>query len=695
MSTWFWPLLDATPHMAGVIERTPSLGLSDDSAVDSSSGRTTPEMYPQYALPAAAEQSPSDVPTLPSLPDIIDARTAASVPIRNVCCIGAGYVGKQSTYATQRNKYSPKSLAGGPTAAMIALHNPNVRVTVVDRDEKRIRAWKSRHLPIHEPGLNDIVRLARDGTKACTAADAAEIPGNVVLPARQPNLFFSTAGPATIADADMILISVNTPTKLRGLGAGRATDMTALEGAVREIAQHAKAGAILVEKSTVPCKTGQLIKDIVCIVFKAYGESLLTLQQVEAHRPGVNFPVLSNPEFLSEGTAIRDLMQPDRVIIGCESTISGHRAAAALANLYASWVPRSKIAPINIWSSELCKLVANAMLAQRISSINSISAICEKTGANVSEIAKSVGLDARIGSQFLKAGLGFGGSCFRKDIASLTYLAESLGLHEVSDYWQQVLTMNDYQRSRFARNVISKLNNSLRGKKIAILGYAFKKDTGDARESPALDVLRILLEESPASVAIYDPLCSAEDIQRELRAISGGDDLLKPNGPVQIIADPYQACENSNAILVLTDWDMFKNTKVHSAPVKTVPQVDGLASSPADLLHLHDKLEKFKPKATSPPTPPMTPKMRSLTSRLDSYLISEPACPAECAQCSSQASGNGSIDTLAGLKPLNWSRIFSIVKEPRWVFDGRAVLDAQFMESLHFRIEVLGRASKY
>lgn len=549
-------------------------------------------------------------------------------------------------------------------------------MTVVDRDETRIRAWKGRHLPIREPGLVDVVRLARDGA---SEADAEFKDGLEALDAdarisRLPNLFFSTACTETIARADMILVSVNTPTKKRGLGAGRATDMAAFEGAIRDVAMHARSGTILVEKSTVPCKTGQLIKDI-----------------LEAYRPGIVFPVLSNPEFLSEGTAIRDLMQPDRVIIGCESTISGHRAAAALANLYAAWVPRNKIAPINIWSSELCKLAANAMLAQRISSINSISAICERTGADVSEIAKSIGMDARIGSQFLKSGLGFGGSCFRKDIASLTYLAESLGLPEVAGYWQQVLTMNNFQRDRFARSVISSLNNTLRGKKIAILGYAFKKNTGDARESPALDVIRILLEESPRRVAIFDPLCNEADIRNELRVLEDGYPLMKPEGPVEILADPYAACSDSNAVLVLTDWDMFKNTKPIVAAKPPAEEVaEGLdGASPATVLRLPPQPQKL----ASLPTPPRTPKMSTLPSELEDRLFPEPPCPADCAECKASAQSGSAVKDIS--TPLDWARISKSVKEPRWVFDGRGILEANAMVAMGLRLETLGRASLY
>ncbi|KXL49845.1 hypothetical protein M433DRAFT_437302 [Acidomyces richmondensis BFW] len=568
----------------------------------------------------------------------------------------------------------------------MALHNPDVRVTVVDRDQKRIDAWSGRHLPIHEPGLVEVVRMARDGyverggrkenqRRAWAPAGAAALNDDAVESRRKPNLFFSTACIDTIKHADMCLISVNTPTKLRGVGAGRATDMSAFESACREIAMHAKAGTILVEKSTVPCKTGQLIKDI-----------------MEAYRPGVVFPVLSNPEFLSEGTAIRDLMQPDRVVIGCESTISGHRAAAALSNLYAAWVPRSKIAPVNIWSSELCKLAANAMLAQRISSINSISAICERTGADVGEIAKSIGMDPRIGPQFLKAGLGFGGSCFRKDIASLTYLAESLGLPEVAAYWQQVLTMNNFQRDRFARHVIATLNNSLRGKKVTILGYAFKKNTGDARESPALDVIRVLLEEGPRSIAIYDPLCSESDIKRELTVLETDFALFQPEGPIDVLSDPYAACTDAHAVLVLTDWDMFKVGKPQHVPSKPTVLQDYLdGATPAALLGLS---QMQYASVNKPPTPPRSPKSNSLPFDLAIQLIPEPPCSAECRECTS--SGDIGVsrqrDTSTALR---WDDISKLVKEPRWVFDGRGILDDRAMVALGFRLETLGRASMY
>lgn len=321
-----------------------------------------------------------------------------------------------------------------------------------------------------------------------------------------------------MAEADIVFLSVNTPTKYTGIGAGRATNMVALEGATRDIAMAAKPGAIIVEKSTVPCRTAQIVRDT-----------------LEVHRPGVEFEILSNPEFLAEGTAIRDLLNPDRILIGSSQTPSGLAAAATLKEVYAAWVDRSKIVTVNLWSSELAKLVANAMLAQRISSINTVSAICEQTGADVDEIAKAIGLDGRLGSKFLKAGLGFGGSCFKKDILSLCYLADTLHLEEVADYWMQVLTINEFQRNRFVKRVVSNLHGTLIGKKITIFGYAFKKDTSDTRESPAVEVVKSLLADNPSEIAIFDPLCNPEDVKDEIKRLfaTTGLKLLKPDGPIE------------------------------------------------------------------------------------------------------------------------------------------------------------------
>jgi UDPglucose 6-dehydrogenase len=383
--------------------------------------------------------------------------------------------------------------------------------------------------------------------------------------------------------------------------------------------------------------------------------------------------VLSNPEFLSEGTAVENLMHPDRVLIGSSNTIQGRRAAAALAKVYAAWVPRSKILNTNVWSSELSKLVANAMLAQRISSINSISAICEATGADVQEIARSIGSDPRIGPQFLKAGLGFGGSCFRKDVGSLIYLAKSLGLHEVGDYWNQVLTINNLQRSRFATKVISRMNGTLTGKKITLLGFAFKKNTSDTRESVAIDIVKILLEEMPAEIAIFDPCCSPENIQKELNQLydSFNSGHSRRHHIINVCTDPYQACLNANAILIVTDWDMFRTKPLTfdlNGSKQSQPLEEHQNGFPGlDTCH----------QAPGVSTPPVI---------VHKYLP-EPPCPSNCPECGQPFPGFN-LD-----QDFEWARILYHMKNPKWVFDGRGILDVVEMERLGAKVEVLGRRS--
>jgi len=415
----------------------------------------------------------------------------------NICCIGAGYV-------------------GGPTMAMIALKCPEHRVTVVDINADRIAAWNSDELPIYEPGLDEVVREARGR-----------------------NLFFSTEVDEGIAEADMIFISVNTPTKTYGVGAGRAADLKFIERCARRIAEVAKGNIIVVEKSTLPVRTAESIRRI-----------------LEGCGGDFTFQVLSNPEFLAEGTAMADLDAPDRVLIGGEQTPEGEQAAQTLADVYAHWVPRERIITTNVWSSELSKLTANAFLAQRVSSINAISALCEATEADVEEVARAIGTDSRIGPKFLRSSVGFGGSCFQKDILNLVYLCEHFGLPEVAAYWEQVIVMNDYQKQRFVRRLVRTLFNTVSGKKIAILGFAFKKDTNDTRESPAIYVCRDLLEEQ-ANVHIYDPKVKPEQVFRDLGQSAQNDDG-QPNEDIIIETDPYEACKDAHAIAVLTEWDQFK-----------------------------------------------------------------------------------------------------------------------------------------
>ena len=408
-----------------------------------------------------------------------------------ICCIGAGYV-------------------GGPTMAMIAHKCEAHSVTVVDINEARIAAWNSDNLPIYEPGLDEIVKAARG-----------------------KRLFFSTDVDTAIREADMIFMSVNTPTKTYGVGAGRAADLRYIEKCARKIAEVSEGDKIVVEKSTLPVRTAESIKSI-----------------LHANAKGRKFQILSNPEFLAEGTAIADLENPDRVLVGGDPSPEGQAAIQKLVDVYASWVPREKILTTNLWSSELSKLTANAFLAQRISSINAISALCEATGANVDEVAHSIGTDSRIGPKFLKSSVGFGGSCFQKDILNLVYLCEHFGLPEVAAYWNGVIEMNDYQKHRFGRRVISTLYNTVADKKIAVLGFAFKKDTNDTRESAAIYVCGDLLEEQ-ANVAIYDPKVPESQIRDDLNVSADFSALT-------VCTDAYEACKNAHAVLILTEWDEFK-----------------------------------------------------------------------------------------------------------------------------------------
>ena len=410
----------------------------------------------------------------------------------NICCIGAGYV-------------------GGPTMAMIALKCPDIQVNVVDMNAARIAAWTSGNLPIYEPGLDDVVKQALGR-----------------------NLHFSTDVAGHIKKADIIFVSVNTPTKTYGVGAGRAADLRFIESVARTIADQAESGKIIVEKSTIPVKTADAISAILA-----------------ANTKGLKFQVLSNPEFLAEGTAVKDLMNPDRVLIGGERTPDGDKAVETLASVYARWVPRDRIITTNLWSSELSKLVANAFLAQRISSINSISALCDATGADVDEVANAIGKDSRIGPKFLKASVGFGGSCFQKDILNLTYLCESFGLPEVAAFWNSVVTMNDWQKSRFAGRIVKELFNTVADKKIAVLGFAFKKDTNDTRESAAISVCRDLLAEH-AKVCVYDPKVPAGEIKSDTLGKGVENPLLT------IAKDAYAACAGAHAVAIVTEWDEFK-----------------------------------------------------------------------------------------------------------------------------------------
>ncbi len=420
------------------------------------------------------------------------------VIIKNICCIGAGYV-------------------GGPTMAVIADKCSDIEVNVVDINEERIKLWNSPNLndlPIYEPGLSEIIERCRGR-----------------------NLSFSTDVQNKIASADMIFISVNTPTKKKGLGAGQASDLKWVESSTRQVAKYAKGHTIVVEKSTLPVKTAKVIQNIL--------ES--DQKSVEVNEP--TFQVLSNPEFLSEGNAINDLEFPDRVLIGGES----ENAINALTNIYKKWVPDEKIIHTNIWSSELSKLTANAFLAQRISSINSISTLCEKTGAEINEVAKAIGTDSRIGKKFLSAGPGFGGSCFKKDILNLVYIYEYYGLQDAADYWNSVLKINDWQKKRISNYAIDKLNGTVSGKKITILGFSFKANTNDTRESPAIDICLDLLEEG-AILAIHDPKVNQNQIKNEFEERNYHENQNWSYNPSII-----ENIKESHAILILTEWKEYQN----------------------------------------------------------------------------------------------------------------------------------------
>lgn len=410
---------------------------------------------------------------------------------KRILCIGAGYV-------------------GGPTMAMIAEKCPEYRVELVDINAERIAQWQTDELPIYEPGLAELVKKNLN-----------------------KNLFFSTDVPRAIAESDIIFVSVNTPTKTFGQGAGQAADLQYWEKTAHQILEHSTSDKIVVEKSTLPVRTAEAMARI-----------------LGSHGASPKFEVLSNPEFLAEGTAVEDLNDPDRVLVGCMYTDSGIEAVQELEAIYAHWVAPEKIIRTNIWSCELSKLVANAFLAQRVSSINAISALCEKTEADVDEVARAIGLDSRIGGKFLKAGVGFGGSCFKKDILNMVYICRQNGLSVVADYWESVVKVNEYQQDRFVSNMIHEMFNTIASKRIAVLGFAFKADTGDTRESPADRVCRRLLEER-ALVRLTDP-----------KALSNAQSDLE-NAPCQenlsFHEDPYEACEGASALAIMTDWKAYKD----------------------------------------------------------------------------------------------------------------------------------------
>lgn len=494
---------------------------------------------------------------------------------------------------------------GGPSAAVIANKAPHLNVTVVDIDARRIEAWNSDTLPVYEPNLFQLVKPARDGSES-----------------RPANLFFSTKIDEKIREADIVFIGVNTPTKRTGLGAGKASDLGWLESATRRVAKAAERDTIVVEKSTVPCGTADSMRDILAA----------------NAQPGVHFEVLSNPEFLAEGTAIKNLLNPDRILIGSLDTEAGYSAAESLVDVYANWIAREKLITMNLWSSELSKLAANAMLAQRISSINALSSICEAVNANISDVAYAVGLDSRIGPKMMNASVGFGGSCFKKDILNLVYISESLNLPEVAAYWQSVISVNEYQKDRFVRRIVNSMHSTLFNKKIAVLGFAYKKDTGDTRESAAIDVCTALLAEN-ANVHIFDPQVRPEQIMTDLH-------LTMDDDRVSICDNPYDACQDAHGVVILTEWDMFNNKINKTAPSTPLPLRNGDAT-PLQNGHL------------------------------------------------SAANSSTDLATLKTFKTakVDWARVAEIMDKPMYVFDGRNTVDVGALEQLGFHVEAIGIAS--
>jgi UDPglucose 6-dehydrogenase len=427
--------------------------------------------------------------------------------IKNICCIGAGYV-------------------GGPTMSVIALKCPHINVTVVDANPDKIKEWNGplNELPIYEPGLADVVKQARGR-----------------------NLFFSDDVAGNIEKAEMIFMAVNTPTKTEGEGAGMKADLQNIEACARDIAKYSKKDKIVIEKSTLPVRTAEKIKEI-----------------LHENSKDIHFEILSNPEFLAEGTAIQDLFKSDRVLIGGDESESGQNAIKALVDIYANWIPKEKILTTNVWSSELSKLASNAMLAQRISSINSLSALCEKTGANIDELSNAIGMDHRIGPKFLKASVGFGGSCFQKDILNLVYLCKFYGLEKESEYWHQVVKINDNQKKRFAQKVINHFDGHLNGKRIAILGWAFKANTNDSRESASIKVSEILYRNG-ASITIYDPMVQKTSIENDIESLWETKDAL--NDKRINIVEKIKDTKQCDIFVILTEWEEFRHIDLEESKI--------------------------------------------------------------------------------------------------------------------------------
>lgn len=521
---------------------------------------------------------------------------------------------------------------------MIAYQCPDTLVTIVDVDQRRIDAWNSDSLPMYEPGLEDILASIRQRPTQIAQSESGE---------DMSNLRFSTDIEQAINDADIIVLCIDTPTKSFGIGKGVAPDLSNIQAAVRTIARVATSDKIVVEKSTVPCGTAELIRDLVsftCVQLKRDKANENQLQSGSPHQ--VRFEVLSNPEFLSEGTTITDLLHPSRVLIGCQQTPSGTKAAAALSAIYEAWVPRDRIKTMDCWSSELSKLAANAMLAQRLSSINSLSAICEAVGGDVDSLSMACGLDPRLGPAMLKSGLGWGGGCFEKDVLDLVYIARTLGLDAVADYWASVIEMNNEQKTRFLRRILSCMHGSVRGKSIAILGFAFKKNTSDTKKSPAIPVVRGLLAEG-ARISIYDPMVPSTTILADLAPLSD-----RERAQLHIRETAYEACDNADAVAIVTEWDEFRmaETRKRSSTQST----------------LTDDEQDWT--TQQPPT------SRCLTPDSEENLFTASPVTRE------------SVD---------WEHIVHRMQNPKFVFDGRNILPGERMEALGCRYVRVGRMSEW
>jgi UDPglucose 6-dehydrogenase len=680
----------------------------------------------------------------PIVPEIVDAMASLSHPaVRNVCFIGAGYVGTFSSPLAPRP--SPSILSahlpvanvnlGGPTAAVIALYNREVTVTVVDKDAARIARWNSQHPPIYEPGLQEILRITRDGTNTYQfnqnrgGNPPAEI--SQVTVGRPPNLFFTTDMEKSAQTANIIFICVSTPTRHEGEGAGSATDMTAFETVAAFVAAHAQPGVIIVEKSTVPCGTADAFENVVSLPGSRNLTGTNHGQQVKRSLPGLYFDVLSNPEFLAAGTAIHDLLYPARVLIGSARSGAGQRASQILGSLY-NWVPRDRIITTDYFSSELAKVAANAMLAQRVSSINSIAAICDAKGADVDEVALALGADDRIGPEYLRAGIGFGGSCFKKDVLSLVHLANSLDLEAVGNYWLAVLEMNSYAKHSLVTRLFRGLDGLVAGKKITVLGYAFKHNTNDTRESPVHDIIRGLTFRKPSEIAIFDPCCPTEHIEQEIDNIHGFGMATAENGRVSVYQDVQRACRGAHAVVLTTEFRDFEYEASQMSSEASIRQKKladprpfrGAWPTEAELLSLHYFLQQCpdKPapsaKEDDKPDPSSSQKsgkavIKSQESGWDSYWHLSPSPPApvptsddplgqfnpmppcqkDCPDCreeKNKAEDKGKMPN----KKLNWKDVHASMQAPYLVFDGRGVLDIARMQKMGFKVVTVGRQSR-